>query len=216
MDNKILDKITKILKLTENNNENEAQNALLLAQRLMMENGITMQDLSGQKQEIEKIIEKGVEVLKRRVWYNVNLAGIIAPNFRCKAFTCSLSNGCHIMFFGKESDVEIARTVYLSALEALKHHAKQYAKTVRYNKTPLKNAYINGYIRGLDAKFKSQIEKSTWGLVAVIDPAVEEKYRKDYKMVKKGSRALMANNADAHSKGYSQGFQYQQSSGYLT
>jgi ribosomal protein S17E len=233
MREKILDKITKILAKTNNNNSSEeCDTALLLAQRLMVENGISMEELNLRNATPDEIIESSATETAKPPWWQGHLASIIAKNFRCKVFTRVELLGVRkrikkLTFLGYPSDVKTATSILLHARELVSTLSSQYIKkiqreykdnkgvTIHANKlTAEKNAYISGYLTGLTEKFKKQVEDNNWGLVVVTPKDVEEKFNA-MSLKHTRNKVIMKNSERAKNEGHQAGLHYQPSSGYL-
>ncbi len=84
---KLISKIQKVLELANNNpSVEEGQTAMLLAQKLMIENNITMSDVSITEIKTKEVVNQAVEESKVSSWWHQNLAVIIAENFKCKTY----------------------------------------------------------------------------------------------------------------------------------
>lgn len=173
-DEKIRRRIQKALALASNNpSEEEANTALLMAQRLMLEHGYEDKDFElGEKKEI---VQKEVTDYKKLFWYEKDLATIISENFRCHMWWSGYGNKNKIIFFGLKKDVEIASDVYNYAFTYMQHLCKQYVdEFVTEGKRQARNDYRLGFITGLEEKLKEQVQE--YGLILVKDPEVQDKY----------------------------------------
>ncbi|ETT45241.1 hypothetical protein C162_21933 [Paenibacillus sp. FSL R7-269] len=163
-------KIQKALKLADrNSNAEEAQAAILLAQRLMAKHGLSASDIGSDEQKQPEAQEG--KIRKSRIeWWHRKLLNIVADNFRCFSFYAS---GSYIGFLGLPEDVEIAKEVYVFAEDALRYHSSEFLKTrvnyfgSRKRTNALKNDYITGFLQGLREKFKEQVETESLALVLV-------------------------------------------------
>ncbi|WP_025685293.1 DUF2786 domain-containing protein [Paenibacillus maysiensis] len=170
-------KIQKAFKLAENNsNVEEAQAAMLLAQRLMLKHGLATADVKKEQEVAPEATKKSIR--KSRVqWWEKRLAGIVAKNFRCYSYTQS---GYAIGFLGLPDDVSIAVEVQQFAESAIRHHSGNYLKEIytssRREANAIKNDYITGFLQGLHEKFKEQIAKESLSLVLVRHEVVEAAY----------------------------------------
>lgn len=127
---KILDKIRKVLALTKSTYQEEAHAALLKAQELMAQHGLTMAEVQLQQEigQEQQVVDTCISEKRKNAWYEKSLSVIIGNNFRCHSYT-SLGRG--IYFIGLKEDVEIAREVYLYALNTMLYLASEYVKTYR-------------------------------------------------------------------------------------
>lgn len=83
----IIIKIQGLLALSKSSNENEAQNAMVVAQRLLIKHKLSIKDVEQYKDENIKINENRTGVKFRGLNWKSNLARVIADNFGCCA-TC--------------------------------------------------------------------------------------------------------------------------------
>ena len=178
--NQILDRISKALRLgTNNSNENEAQSAILAAQRLMAKYHISQEDVESFLNENEKqeevIEEKAEEEMNNEKWKR-RLMITIAKNFRCDVYY----QGGKLVIVGAKEDILISKRVYLYAKQAILSNFKIYYKD-NYEyfdinnsiRNRLKREYALGFIKGLSEKFEEQKANSELSLV-VINKNVKE------------------------------------------
>lgn len=203
----VIRKIQKALALAhDKSSEKESQSAMLLAQRLMLKHNLSMSDISIQ-QTNEKNTRTGFIRLNRIEWWQRGLAAIIADNFKSYFF---FSHGSHIGFLGLEEDVTIATELFEFGCKMIKYHASRYLSSrqewrSRKYANALKNDYINGFLSGLNDKFKEQVEKESFALVLIKDEIVVQAYE-DMKL-KKGKpwQRSTAQDEDAVKQGYIDG-----------
>lgn len=219
VDEKLLAKIHNLFKLAEgNSNENEAQNAMLKAQQLMAENGI-------ERSEIHKVL-KPKEVLSEHItevgrlsWWEKSLSMIIAKNFRCEIYVHKVCSGGTIVFLGLKDDVQLAKMVFNFASLAIQNDTvkfvKQFKKQYVVYNVGIKNDFINGWLKGLDAKYKDQVDKNGWGLILVKDPLVQQELKKIH--LRKGQKSSVnsGHNNNAYGKGFENGNKFNSPVGAL-
>lgn len=213
MEDKIIGKIKKALALAKDTpSDDEAQAAMLAVQRLLAKHNLSMQDVEGYATTEKKTKEEMVTELTGRIpWWHKKLAYVISENFKCKYFMVrygSYNGG--IVFFGLEEDVLIAKEVFQYAREMIDKLAKSYVgKLYRRGESTkgVRNIFIEGFLSGLQAKFKEQIEKNNWGLVLVTDALVVQEYENmNMKTVKStGIQPKFSNNSEAYNEGKKQG-----------
>jgi hypothetical protein len=213
MEDKIIGKIKKALALAKDNpSDDEAHAAMLAVQRLLAKHNLSMQDVEGIDTTDKKTKEEMVTDLSGRIpWWHKKLAYVISENFKCKYFLVrygSYSGG--IVFFGLEEDVTIAKEVFQYARGVIDKLAKSYVgKLYRRGESTkgVRNIYIEGFLKGLQDKFKEQIEKNNWGLVLVTDALVVQEYEAmDMKTIKStGIQPKFSNNSEAYNEGKKQG-----------
>jgi len=206
---KIIEKIKKLFNLAQNNpNDNESQSALLQAQRLMAENDIE------QSQVDQKVVDNTKEVVHENltseskiVWYKKSLAYVIAENFRCKNYI-QKGYGGGLMFLGLKDDVELAKMVFEFASESIEYGANAFVKKYKSNyynySVGIKNDYLQGWINGLSAQYKEQVNKNGWGLVLVKNALVVQEIEKMNFRKGQGS----SHNSSGNNKARETGFQH--------
>ncbi|CAM2361085.1 DUF2786 domain-containing protein [Listeria seeligeri] len=168
MDNeKIIRKIKGLLNIArENGSDEEGQSALVLAQRLMLQNNISEQELGETEASSELITENDVTIHKKIHWWEERLGNIIAENFRVKMYYRTTGRKSTMVFYGIEKDLNLAKEMYLLAHETVIYYSKRFVrwhyletgeKRNRGFTTKLKKSYIIGFLDGVDAKFREQI-----------------------------------------------------------
>jgi len=213
MDDKVIDKVRKALALANDNpNDSEAHTAMLLAQRLLAKNGLTLKDVEGEQESLKKVVQENIIPNSGRIpWWKKQLAMVISDNFKCKCFTVNYGNyNSAIAYFGLEDDVMIAKEVYQYAENILDKLATRYVqKLYRDGKETkgMRNEYMYGFMNGLKEKFKEQVEKNDWGLIIVTDALVEQRYseKKFRKASSSGIQPGFSGSNEARSEGYKEG-----------
>lgn len=175
---KIIEKIKKVLELSKNNPSiEEAKSAALKAQKLMAEYHISMLEIE-MIDDIENIIEEKIDVGTGNKW-KYALSSIVAKNFRCKYFYYGKNT---VVFYGYEEDAKISAMTFkmlfdVGNKESAKYYQKQrqeYLKECRYfDGRGIKNAFLNGYLLGI----REALERQCTALMIVIPKNVEEKYK---------------------------------------
>lgn len=179
--NQILDRISKTLRLgKDNNNENEAQAAILAAQRIMAKYKISEEEINDFLDENEKkeneVIEEKAETETNNDKWKRNLMITIAKNFRCDVYY----HGGKLVIVGAKEDILISKRVYLYAKQAILNSFKDFFRE-NYNiymvsntiRNKCKREYAFGFTKGLKEKFEEQKANSELALV-VVNPNVKE------------------------------------------
>jgi hypothetical protein len=130
---RILEKVKNMLNTTSEKGatEQEAQNALLNAQRLLAKHGLSMEDVEAVADEEQRKVEvdENYTDAVRTEWWQGRMAKVIADNFKCFYYMSKLYGGKQrIVFVGAKEDAEVAKMVYLFASSVLPHLAKKYLK----------------------------------------------------------------------------------------
>jgi hypothetical protein len=223
---KVMKRIQKLLNLHDGNkNEHEAMAAMTKAQEMMNEFHISEVEAreSGSIIPPKEVKEAGSDWSKLS-WYKKAIADVIARNFKCYYFFRTSNGKTRMIFMGLKDDAELALTVYEFALLAIEYNADEYVKERRQleyirNSAPIKTDYMRGFIRGLNDKFKKQVEdhKQEWGLVLQMDALVVQKHEM-MKFTKapasKGGRNG-SGDADAYGTGYEKGSTFESAKGFV-
>lgn len=111
---RILDRVRKLLKLSHSNNEHEAANAAVRAAELMSEHAISEAMLEVVKADdepaphiAERIVEDGLDIeeqTKQRVAWRDRILSPLALRFNCECFYGGRENS-NLIAFGRESNV---------------------------------------------------------------------------------------------------------------
>lgn len=175
-------KIKKLLALSKSSNEHESQNAMIMAQKLLIKHKISMNEVDSYDIETFNILEKGTSIKFRGSSWKSNLGQVIANNFSCYLFYRTKRTH-EIIFYGKEEDIIICNIMLEYAIKCINLNADKLIKRLKTDKRRkhfkgIKNDYAIGFINGLDERFKEQLKSNKeWGLVIVKDPKVVESYK---------------------------------------
>lgn len=198
----MIEKIKKILALAENNpSEEEALSAALKAHKLMIKYNIHESEVSAEeiKEDIVSTVSEQKHNSGLHKW-RLQLAGIIAKSFRCKAYL----HGQDVTFRGYRDDTKVALEVYLMLyLIGDKLGSKAYKD--KLSKTGsgkgAYNSFVSGFVRGVGDAFSAQCT----ALVVVTPTEVEEEWKSFSKSMKSTSIRLNADDAELYKKGYAEG-----------
>ncbi|EAE2532706.1 TPA_asm: hypothetical protein GEH29_02175 [Listeria monocytogenes] len=219
---KIIRKVKRLLALArENKSDEEGQSAFMLAQRLMLQNNISENELKETEATSDLITESSVTIHKRLFWWEKELGDIIARNFRVKMFfKVKMVNDIRkksITFFGIDKDLELAKEMFLLAYETVLFHSRIFIdkcyrtsgdKRTRYVTESIKASYIKGFLEGINDKFEKQISilRNEYEVLVLVPEEVTKKYQERSKKFGK-----IANNipdvkvVGAYADGYNDG-----------
>lgn len=207
----VIGKIQKALALANDNNTQaeESDTAMLMAQRLMAKYNISMSDIEVEEEKKDVVEGDGTEYTRLQ-WWMKDLSSIIGENFRCYNYMRTSRGKRKIVFLGLEQDVQICKTVYDFALNAIKFHSDKYVKSKgikgdRGHTIAVKNDYIAGYLEGLREKFREQVEQEGWGLILVKDNEVIERFEDMGVKNETGGTRSTGGDQEAREKGYQDG-----------
>lgn len=215
---RILDKVRKMLALAGNNpSQEEAESALLMAQRMLTKYGLSMEDIDSTDAITREVIDDYVTGFAKTPWWHKSLASTIARNFKCRVYTSKSCGYSCIKFVGYKDDVEVAREVLNYAIEIADKKALQYTRKVRDSGKPtagVRNDFLAGFISGLSAKFQEQV--TTMALVVVVPTEVND-YVESNLNLRSGRRSMVKaqGNAEARAEGYSAGKSFTPIGGYV-
>lgn len=153
----MLEKIKKLLALgdaSKNNSEEEAQSAMLMAQKLMAKYDISAEEVEGKEEELYS------HEMCEHKWdyaYRIPLAQVLAKNFRCMLYL----KGKGIVFMGHSSDAKICKATFEFAYQFIMRKGNAlYNK--RYSMGQVTkgvfNSYAQGFIAGLQEAFDVQCQ----------------------------------------------------------
>lgn len=174
MNQKIVQRINKLLALTSSPNENESAKAAEMAFKLMEENGITKSDLTSAnlEEDLGKISNENLKYKSQLCTWEKNLASVIAKYFNCCTYTSSKWHPYKdwklysVGFVGHEANRITAITMYEWLRKAIQKEAAKKFSTYGYQQS-----YCLGVVLGLYEKYgKSETSDSNeTGLVIYDD-----------------------------------------------
>lgn len=174
--NKIADKIQKLLNLAGNNpNEEEAQAALLKAQKLMAQYNVDLESLGDGKKELKC----SLELTKVKANPRDNQVHIIIANaFACKPI---ISCGRHLMFFGREDNAKAAKScmefIHKTMERGIRRICREYGlESSERGASAIYNGYAKGFIEGL----RDTVGAQTVALAVVVPEDVKEAFAKKF------------------------------------
>lgn len=151
--NKRLDKIKKLLALSQSTNSYESAIALKMAQKLMVEHGIELSDarLFDIKEESTLNLSSNAKKLPEYILY---LSKIIQKTFGCKAYFGWHKNKRRIVFYGQNERPIIAAyacdVLSKQLTKARKAYIKkQHHRLKRINKIARADAFCTGWVLGV-------------------------------------------------------------------
>lgn len=159
---KILDKISNLMKRAREADDAEGEASILLAQKLMIKHNVSLSDveLFDSKSEVNSSsIQFG-----RLLWWQRMLAASLAEQFRCKSV---LSGRNEIVFYGMNDDARIASEVYEGAIMHIKYRRSKMTYATKAEKTSYIKGFICRLIDRLEEQRKSLVSESTELMVLV-------------------------------------------------
>lgn len=199
----IIDKIKKLLALSENNpSQEEAISATLMAQKLMAKYRIqedeTLEEIK--EEEISSIITQQKHNSTLHAWRK-QLAVIVARNFCCKCYM----KGQDVVFRGYKQDAEIANNafIYLYTIGD-RLGDKLYNEQLKLTGSGkgVYNSFVMGFLKGVDEGLSVQCT----ALMLIIPQAVEDEWKTFAAGFKHGStKSIEVADASLYNKGKEEG-----------
>ena len=214
----IMRKIQKLFALAGNNpNQAEAEAAMLKAQMLLMENGLSEEHVNNYTENnansndsVEtRTPSKKQKSLKQ---WQLMIARVITPNFRCKFAVRTWNRVSDLVVYGMSQDVEMCKTVLEFSFVAFESLWKKYhtelidcgkAGYSRRTTTALKNDYTRGFCEGLSARFAEQVQSKE--LMIVVPNAVISEFKRHTSGKYHSSSFSSLGDTQARGRGYSDG-----------
>lgn len=201
----ILEKVKKLLSMTEENGctEAEAESSFEAAQRLLAKHNLDLSQVDGEPAP-RKMVMKRATHKWNAAWRSL-LADAVAKNFCCKYFY----QGNLITFFGYEDDVLVSVEVFNAAYKFIyKNATRVYNEAYKTGKPRkgLMHSYALGFIHGLRAAWDAQ----SVALMVVVPPEVTQKYENmaaDWSNITTAIRTS-AHGAEAYQQGKKDGTDY--------
>ena len=165
MDNKIIDKISKLLKLSHSPNEQEALSAFEKAHQLLKEYNLSIEDIK-EKPELTKLdLEEQSKAYK---WKTLLLCSVAKLNY-CTIITEKRYRSTKQVIFGREANIISTKAMYEYLVEAVERLTKEYRKRNSYINM---NSFKQGIVLRLQYRFSimGQTEECT-ALVPITEEA---------------------------------------------
>lgn len=219
---KITDKIKKLLALAQSDNPGEAENALLLARKLMAQHKLTEKDIADKRPNklVHAAYERETFSGLRNAWL-VDLARVIGENHCCGLYRNSKNSKStvgKIVFAGLDDDPAIALELLDYAVQHIKAKAKEYRDSIPdYWGTHKKSEwtrnfeanYAQGFAEGMSVKYNEQNRGEDQEVMALVAVKPVEVVRFIQGLKKANYRVRHEHsNADARLQGYKAGYSF--------
>jgi len=186
MQEKIIEKIQKLLALSESSNQHEAENALTKAQDLMVKYNI---ELSQVKNHDSEYINETSEIFKREPLGSIYINDILDNFFFVKIVNSKRDFGKYVNIVGEKQNVKNAIHARKYLFKMFKHLWDTYKKETGAS-TKSRESFYYGLWEGFSEKMKQQREKTEqeYGLVVVEDPNLNEKLKELFQKLRKSNK----------------------------
>lgn len=155
MNDKLIERLKKLLALAGNNpSQEEANAAMAKAQAVALEHGIDLALLGESQAESEsEIIRDEMEFGQRLPTVNNYVCNILINFFNVKIISSgSRNNGRRLIFVGKQADTNTAKYVYNWLAETMVRCWHSYYHNNAGVQLASKQSYLLGFYRGLESK----------------------------------------------------------------
>lgn len=218
-----LTKIENLLKLAnhERTSKEEAQAAMLAAQRLAARHQVDLAQLNIRPEVEEEVITEGVKFMKNASFWRYQVVKVIGENFRCKAYRQLMrdrqgSKAELLSLAGLKSDVAIASKIAVFAIEFAEKGVVVYAKGGLFNISgthkearEIRDSWLAGYIHGLSEVFAKQVQENKETALMVVVPQKVEDYFQDLGTRKLNMNVPKVSVLGAFNTGYKEGKNFQ-------
>lgn len=199
----VIQKLFNLGDKNRNDSDQEAELAILKAQKLMAKYDISIEEV-----QEEKGPEYSQEVCEHK-WdygYRVPLASILAKNFRCELFM----KGKNIVFMGHKMDAAICKQTFEFAYKyIMKQGNREYNR--RYEMGYTTRGVFNSYAQGFLAGLKKSLDEQCVALAIITPPDVTAKFKEMSEGWKeKHTKMGRATDADIFRKGVKDGEKFLQ------
>lgn len=169
-DEQLKGKIRKVLALLEGaKTEGEAQAASLALQRLLARGGLAIEDVLDGDAGVDddEVVETDCEIGGSSANWKMDLACVIARNYRCELYLKTLGRKKTVVFVGLEQDAAVATGCFYATVKAAQRCFRSYCKGFREqhpfvdtSRAAFRNGYYLGFVRGLSSAYREQVAAS--------------------------------------------------------
>lgn len=223
VDQKIKDKLQKLLALAASDNEYEAALAMEKAQALMNEHNLSVLDVAedGSGAAIED--EKVSGLTKSRQRWESTLSATVAAAFDGRAVISRSEEGWYITFIAARTDITFIVDLYTRLRQTIRRMSDAYVQRERsarpwLSAKTLHNSYRQGLVRTINRRLTSlkentrpdAVRTNRYGLtgmdlVVVKSQAVDQRVTDLFEAVRQESRAKLKVYSHAYQQGQADG-----------
>lgn len=198
-----IEKVRKLLNMTTKNGatEGEVQNALAMAQRLMVKFDIEMDSIEDKPEDdvVDEVLEEKTKTVSSN---RTILVASLSEHYRCKVY----KSYDRIRIIGTPTDVKIFKEVIEFAYSMfIKLAAKWIEDLPRTEKTKAKNSYLLGFVKGIKRALEDN--ESEYALVIVVPEKVQEAYDGKNLTRSKPFQKSFDHGMASYNRGYSDGYE---------
>lgn len=184
----VISKIQNLFNVTEKNgaSKNEAIAAALMAQRLISKYDVKEDELFAQ--ESYEVIEVSSEPVYRK--FKIQLAMIIAQNYRCRVWIDKVGRKSCAVFVGRSIDANAAALIYNRLYDCVNEYANSESIKYRGMGRGLYGGYYNSAATAFMDGIRAELEKQCKELMLVRPKQVDEVFNKKTRGWKKCDSSL--------------------------
>lgn len=221
IDQKIIDKLKKLLALSASDNENEATLAMTKAEELMREHNLSVADvaLDGSGAHVGSAEVEGST--KTSQSWEISLGSSIAQTFNGRAIRTRNSNGWSFTFVAGQTDLTIITDLFERLRATIKRMSQAYVNSVRdFTKVhgkSLHNSYRMGMINTIHKRLDRLKQNTTptdtrnafgmtgTALMVIKDKAVDQRVNRLFPRVKTINSRASRVDGNAYQQGLADG-----------
>jgi hypothetical protein len=214
MDNKLIEKIQKLLALSDSPNKNEAEAAMTKAQELMLKHNIDMRSV---EQHDSEYINETSESFKREHPSMKFINSIVEKYFFVRIVKSNRRTHKYFNYIGEKQNVQTAIHTVNFLKSTFDRLWKEYKAETGAGRGS-KQSFVCGLYEGFCEKMDQQRQEAEqkYELVLVEDPRATEKMNELFPRLKTSSGARMnLRDANAQSAGHAAGRNINLSAGYV-
>lgn len=195
MENKILDKVQKLLKLSESPNIEESKLAMEKAHQLLKEHNLSISDIH----EKSDLIEDSFGHSRRIVTWKKNLINAICQyNYCGLLLKGAVYSDSYFALYGREDNIAVTKIMYEYLVSAIERIAKEERKNNPYFNL---NDFKNGAVLNISTRLRElRIEESDSTSLVCISKEAEEFMRANNPNTQRVS--LKVNNSSSTNLGF--------------
>jgi hypothetical protein len=154
---KVLDKVKKLLAVGEckTANPNEAEQAILMAHKLLAENKLRISDIKDENE----VMAGNLKVVGCKPFAN-RLMKVLSDNFQCEYLTTYIGRKVSgFKLFGYSDAILLCQEVFIFTYKFIQREGIRLKEMTKYSRQHYRNVeidYANGFIDGLKAKLDEQ------------------------------------------------------------
>jgi hypothetical protein len=220
----LVSKIQKLMALGTSTNQNEAESAMLKAQQLMAEAGLSAADIGlSKKQKKQQATGKIIDPGRTVTDWKLKLANVVAQNFRCE---CFLTIGRGITIVGVPEDIEVVEALWEGGVKFAEYAAAYFVWDVYRLSDEFKlqiargksqssilraarQSWYLGFINGLRQKFADQLKSNPEWLPVLVKPEAVVEYMDSIKLRNRNTSTNYNSSKSAYQDGFAKGREYE-------